>query len=33
MNTILIVGATSAIANSTARLFADRGDTLFLIAR
>ena len=31
--TILIVGATSAIATATARLFAERRDHLFLIAR
>ncbi len=30
---ILIVGATSAIAEATARLFAARGDALYLLAR
>ncbi len=30
---ILIVGATSAIAEATARLYAVRGDALFLVAR
>ena len=30
---ILIVGATSAIAQETARLFAARGDELFLVGR
>jgi decaprenylphospho-beta-D-erythro-pentofuranosid-2-ulose 2-reductase len=30
---ILIMGATSAIAEATARLFAVRGDALFLVAR
>jgi short-subunit dehydrogenase len=30
---ILIIGATSAIAEATARLFAARGDGLFLVAR
>jgi decaprenylphospho-beta-D-erythro-pentofuranosid-2-ulose 2-reductase len=33
MRRILIIGATSAIAESTARLFATRGDALFLVAR
>jgi len=33
MNRILIIGATSAIAEATARLFAARGDALFLAAR
>ncbi|MDA3921063.1 MAG: SDR family oxidoreductase [Salinisphaera sp.] len=33
MNKILIVGATSAIAEQTARRFAERGDALFLVAR
>jgi decaprenylphospho-beta-D-erythro-pentofuranosid-2-ulose 2-reductase len=33
MQRVLIVGATSAIAEATARLFAQRGDTLFLAAR
>jgi short-subunit dehydrogenase len=33
MNRILIVGATSAIAEATARHFAERGDALFLVAR
>ena len=33
MRRILIVGATSAIAEATARLFAARGDALFLAAR
>lgn len=33
MRKILIIGATSAIAESTARLFATRGDALFLVAR
>jgi decaprenylphospho-beta-D-erythro-pentofuranosid-2-ulose 2-reductase len=33
MKRILIVGATSAIAAATARDFAARGDTLFLVAR
>jgi short-subunit dehydrogenase len=30
---IVIIGATSAIAEATARLFAARGDALFLVAR
>jgi decaprenylphospho-beta-D-erythro-pentofuranosid-2-ulose 2-reductase len=30
---ILIIGATSAIAEATARLFAQRGDRLFLVGR
>ncbi len=33
MNKILIVGATSAIAEATARIWAQRGDHLFLVAR
>lgn len=33
MQKVLIVGATSAIAQATARLFAKRGDRLFLAAR
>lgn len=33
MRRILIIGATSAIAEATARLFAARGDSLFLVAR
>lgn len=33
MQKILIVGATSAIAEATARLFAARGDSLYLLAR
>ena len=33
MKRILIFGATSAIARATARLFAERGDRLFLVAR
>lgn len=33
MKKILIIGATSAIAEATARLFAQRGDRLFLAAR
>ena len=33
MNRILIMGATSAIAEATARKFAARGDALFLVAR
>lgn len=33
MKRILILGATSAIARATARLFAARGDRLFLVAR
>src|SRR3984885_15048675 len=33
MRRILIVGATSAIAEATARLFASRGDALFLAGR
>jgi short-subunit dehydrogenase len=33
MRRILIMGATSAIAEATARRFASRGDALFLIAR
>jgi short-subunit dehydrogenase len=30
---ILIIGATSAIAEETARIWAQRGDELFLVAR
>jgi short-subunit dehydrogenase len=33
MNNVLIIGATSAIAETTARLFAARGDRLFLVGR
>jgi len=33
MKRILIIGATSAIAEATARLWAARGDTLFLVGR
>ncbi len=33
MQKILIIGATSAIAEATARLWAARGDTLFLVGR
>ena len=33
MRKILIIGATSAIAQGAARLFAARGDALFLVAR
>ena len=33
MKHILIIGATSAIAESTARIFAQRGDRLYLLAR
>jgi len=33
MRKVLIIGATSAIAEATARLFAVRGDELFLVAR
>ena len=33
MRKILIIGATSAIAEACARLFAARGDALFLVAR
>ena len=33
MQKILIIGATSAIAEATARLFARRGDRLYLLAR
>ena len=33
MQKILIVGATSAIAEATARLYAARGDALFLVGR
>ena len=33
MKKILIIGATSAIAEATARIFAARGEALFLVAR
>ncbi len=33
MQKILIIGATSAIAEATARLYASRGDTVYLMAR
>lgn len=33
MKKILIIGATSAIAEATARIWAQRGDNLFLVAR
>jgi len=33
MRKILIIGATSAIAEATVRIFAARGDALFLVAR
>ena len=33
MKKVLIIGATSAIAEAAARLFAARGDALFLVAR
>ena len=33
MKKILIIGATSAIAEATARIWAERGDELFLVAR
>ena len=33
MNNILIIGATSAIAEATARIYAQRGDRLYLLAR
>ena len=33
MQKILIIGATSAIAEATARIYAARGDALFLVAR
>jgi short-subunit dehydrogenase len=33
MKKVLIVGATSAIAESAARMFAQRGDSLFLVGR
>lgn len=33
MSAILIIGATSAIAEATARLFAAQGDKLYLVAR
>ena len=33
MNQVLIIGATSAIARESARIWADRGDALFLLGR
>lgn len=33
MRKVLIIGATSAIAEATARLLAERGDALYLVAR
>lgn len=33
MRNILIIGATSGIAKATARLYAERGDVLYLVAR
>ena len=33
MKKILVIGATSAIAEATARIWAQRGDELFLVAR
>jgi decaprenylphospho-beta-D-erythro-pentofuranosid-2-ulose 2-reductase len=33
MRKILVIGAASAIAEATARLFAERGDALFLVGR
>ena len=33
MKKVLIVGAASAIAESTARIFAERGDSVFLVGR
>ena len=33
MRKILVIGATSAIAEATARIWAQRGDELFLVAR
>lgn len=33
MSNVMIIGATSAIAEQTARIFAQRGDRLFLVAR
>lgn len=33
MKRVLILGATSAIARATARIYAERGDRLFLVAR
>jgi hypothetical protein len=33
MKNVLIIGATSAIAEATARIYAQRGDTLYLLAR
>ncbi len=33
MNNVLIIGATSAIAEAIARIFAQRGDQLYLVAR
>lgn len=33
MNKVLIIGATSAIAEAVARIYAERGDALYLVAR
>ncbi len=33
MKKVLIIGATSAIAEATARILATRGDALYLVAR
>lgn len=33
MRKVMVIGATSAIAEATARLFAQRGDALFLVGR
>ena len=33
MKNILIIGATSAIAKECAKIWAERGDKLFLVAR
>jgi len=33
MKNIVVIGATSAIAKATARFFAERGDSLYLLAR
>ncbi|QKX15653.1 SDR family oxidoreductase [Microbulbifer sp. YPW1] len=33
MNNVLIIGATSAIATAVARIYAKRGDSLYLLAR
>jgi short-subunit dehydrogenase len=33
VSNVLVIGATSAIAEATARLFAERGDRLFLVGR